>query len=69
MTKTKFAYFRFEPAAEAQELFIEWSTDLHCNRIEREENPIIRQQPAKYDKLFPALALVLHLVDCVHHGI
>ena len=63
----KFPYFRFSP--EAQSVFIEWSTDLHRNRIEVEENPIIRQHLAKYDKLFPALALILHLVDCVHLGI
>ena len=63
----KFPYFRFGP--EAQEVFIEWSADLHRTRIEREDNPIIRQHLAKYDKLFPALALILHLVDCVHHGI
>lgn len=63
----KFPYFRF--GLEAQEVFIEWSTDLHRNRIEREENPIVRQHLAKYDKLFPALALILHLVDCVHLGI
>ena len=63
----KFPYFRFGP--DAQEVFIEWSTDLHRARIEREDNPIIRQHLAKYDKLFPALALILHLVDCVHRGI
>jgi hypothetical protein len=62
--QTKFPYFRL--STEAQELFIEWATDLHRNRIEAEESPIIRQHLAKYDKLFPALALVLHLVDCVH---
>lgn len=61
--EAKFPYFQFSP--EAQELFIEWATDLHCNRIEAEESPIIRQHLAKYDKLFPALALILHLVDCV----
>jgi hypothetical protein len=59
----KFPYLRFGP--EAQEVFIEWSKDLHRNRIEREESPIIRQHLAKYDKLLPALALILHLVDCV----
>ena len=63
----KFPYFRF--GADAQVVFIEWSADLHRNRIEREDNPIIRQHLAKYDKLFPALALILHLVDCVHRGI
>ena len=63
---SKFPYFRFSP--EAQEIFIEWSTDLHRTRIEAEDSPIMRQHLAKYDKLFPAVALILHLVDCVSNG-
>nr|VFK65779.1 MAG: Protein of unknown function (DUF3987) [Candidatus Kentron sp. UNK]VFK70215.1 MAG: Protein of unknown function (DUF3987) [Candidatus Kentron sp. UNK] len=31
-----------------------------------EDHPIIAQHLAKFDKLFPALALILHLVDCAH---
>jgi hypothetical protein len=34
-----------------------------------EEEPIIRQHLAKFDKLFPALALIFHLVDCTADGI
>lgn len=34
-----------------------------------EDEPIIRQHLAKFDKLFPALALVLHLVDCAARGV
>ena len=34
-----------------------------------EDEPIIRQHLAKFDKLFPALALVFHLVDCAANGI
>jgi Protein of unknown function (DUF3987) len=34
----------------------------------REENPIIAQHLAKYDKLHPALALILHLVECAATG-
>jgi Protein of unknown function (DUF3987) len=34
-----------------------------------EDEPIIRQHLAKFDKLFPALALVFHLVDCAAHGV
>ncbi|MBM3775521.1 MAG: DUF3987 domain-containing protein, partial [Acidobacteria bacterium] len=48
---------------EAQAIFIEWSEDLHRNRMPAEEEPIVRQHLAKYDKLFPALALILHLVE------
>jgi hypothetical protein len=34
-----------------------------------EDEPIIRQHLAKFDKLFPAMALVFHLVDCAAHGV
>ena len=56
-------HFRFDD--EAQAVFIEWSTDLHTSRIPNEDEPIMRQHLAKYDKLFPALALIFHLVDYV----
>ncbi len=62
----RFPYFQFDERA--QEVFIEWSGDLHRTRLPAEDNPIINQHLAKYDKLFPALALVLHLVDCVDTG-
>ena len=58
----KFPYFRFDD--EAQAVFIEWSEDLHRERMPNEDEPIIRQHLAKFDKLFPALALIFHLVDC-----
>jgi hypothetical protein len=57
----KFPYFCFDD--EAQVVFIEWSTDLHQTRMPNEDEPIIQQHLAKYDKLFPALALIFHLVD------
>jgi hypothetical protein len=60
----KFAYFCFDTAAQA--VFIEWSEDMHRLRIPNEDDPIIRQHLAKFDKLFPALALVFHLVDCAN---
>ena len=65
----RFPYFRFDDAA--QEIFIEWSGDLHQMRLPTEDQPIIAQHLAKFDKLFPALALILHLVDCSatkHYG-
>jgi len=49
-------------------VFIQWSEDLHRARLPNEEEPIIRQHLAKYDKLFPALALIFHLVDCASNG-
>jgi Protein of unknown function (DUF3987) len=62
----KFPYFSFAQAA--QEIFIEWSADLHPVRLPAEDHPIIVQHLAKFDKLFPALALILHLVDCAATG-
>ena len=62
-----FSHFRFSD--EAQAVFIEWSGDMHCGRMPNEDEPIIRQHLAKFDKLFPALALVFHLVDCAAHGV
>lgn len=63
----KFPHFQF--TTEAQSVFIEWSEDLHRCRMPGEDEPIIQQHLAKYDKLFPALALVFHLVDCVSKGL
>lgn len=62
----KFPHFRFDDAA--QEIFIEWSGDLHGSKMPAEDHPIIVQHLAKFDKLFPALALILHLVDCAATG-
>jgi hypothetical protein len=62
----KFSYFSFDQ--EAQEIFIEWSADLHRTRIPAEDHPLIAQHLSKFDKLFPALALILHLVDCATTG-
>jgi len=63
----KFPQFCFD--AEAQAVFIEWSEDMHRARMPSEDEPIIRQHLAKFDKLFPALALIFHLVDCAADGV
>jgi putative DNA primase/helicase len=63
----KFSHFRFSD--DAQAVFIEWSGDMHRTRIPNEDEPLIRQHLAKFDKLFPALALVFHLVECAAQGI
>ena len=63
----KFPWFCFDD--DAQAVFIEWSEDLHRNRMLSEEEPIIRQHLAKFDKLFPALALVFHLVEGAAQGV
>ncbi|MBS3957983.1 MAG: DUF3987 domain-containing protein [Xanthomonadaceae bacterium] len=53
---------------EAQAVFIEWFEDLHRSCTPSEEEPIIRQHLAKFDKPFPALALVFHLVEGAARG-
>ncbi len=58
----KFPHFCFDQAA--QEIFIEWSADMHLTRLPAEDHPIIAQHMDKFDKLVPALALILHLADC-----
>lgn len=63
----KFPHFGFSP--EAQAVFIEWSEDMHRTRMPNEDEPIIRQHLAKFDKLFPALALIFHLVDGAADGV
>ena len=55
----KFPYFFFDDAA--QEVYIAWTTALH-KKIDAESDPLIKQHLAKYDKLFPALALVFHMI-------
>lgn len=62
----KFPHFSFDSLA--QEIFIEWSGDLHKVRLPAEDHPIIAQHLSKFDKLFPALALIMHLVDCMATG-
>jgi hypothetical protein len=63
---SKYPCFRFGP--EAQQVFIEWSECLHIRRIPNESSPIVVQHLAKFDKLFPSIALILHLVDCATSG-
>jgi hypothetical protein len=63
----KFPAFRFSD--DAQQIFIKWSIKLHNTRIREESDPLIQQHLSKYDKLFPALALLFHLVDCAAHGV
>ena len=65
----RFPYFRFADGAQA--VFIEWMHDLQGDRITHEQadgHPLIAQHLGKYEKLFPALALVLHLAECAATG-
>src|SRR4030095_2121231 len=66
---TRFPHFRF--ADDAQQVFIEWLHEMQRERIPREQtdgHPLIAQHLAKYEKLFAALALILHLADCAATG-
>jgi hypothetical protein len=63
----KFPYFGF--GDEAQRVFVKWSENLHRERIPKEDDLIVRQHLTKFDKLFPALALIFHLVDCVDRNV
>jgi phage/plasmid primase-like uncharacterized protein len=62
----KFPYFHFDE--EAQNIFIEWMEGLHTKILPNEDNTLISQHIGKYEKLFPALALIFHLVDCTKKG-
>lgn len=57
----KLPHFSFD--AEAQEVFVEWCTELNGSRIPAEPAPLMRQHLAKYEKLFGAIALILHLAE------
>ncbi len=59
-------YFRF--GQKAQELYIQWTTDLHKNKIENEEHSIIAQHLQKYPKLMTSLALIFHIIDGIKFG-
>ena len=56
-------YLRF--SEEAQELFYEWLTELETTKLRGQEEAIIVEHLAKYRKLMPALALIIHVIDLV----
>jgi hypothetical protein len=57
----KVPHFSFDDAA--QELFIEWSNFLHRDLVAKEPDVLLRQHFGKYEKLFCAVALILHLAE------
>ena len=57
----KLPHLCFDDAA--QDLFIEWSTELHRELIAKEQNPLMQQHFGKFEKLFCAVALILHLAE------
>ncbi len=57
----KLPHFRFDDGA--QDLFIEWCPSTNLVQIPKEQNPLMRQHLAKFEKLFCSLALILHLAE------
>ena len=57
----KLPYFCFDDAA--QDIFIEWCTELHTVLIDNEQNPLMQQHFGKFEKLFCSIALILHLAE------
>ncbi|MEO6269834.1 MAG: DUF3987 domain-containing protein, partial [Lautropia sp.] len=57
----KIPCFLFDDAA--MEVFIEWSAELHGTWIALESNPLLAQHFGKFEKLFCAVALILHLAE------
>jgi len=57
----KLPHFDFDDAA--QQIFIEWSTELHTVLVAKEPNPMLAQHFGKFEKLFCSVALILHLAE------
>lgn len=57
----KLPHFHFDD--DAQAIFVEWSTDLHKVQIANETNTMMQQHLGKFEKLFCAIALILHLSE------
>jgi hypothetical protein len=54
-------HFSFDD--EAQEIFIRWDHELHTEWIVNEQQPMLAEHWGKYEKLFCAIALILHLAE------
>jgi len=57
----KLPHFYFDDAA--QDIFVEWCTELHTVHIANEESPLMQQHFGKFEKLFCSIALILHLAE------
>ena len=56
-------FLRFDP--DAQLLFDTWRAELERQLRSEAEHPVVVSHLAKYRSLMPALALVLHAIECV----
>ncbi len=54
-------HFCFDDAA--QDIFVEWCTELYTVHIASEQNPLMQQHFGKFEKLFCSIALILHLAE------
>jgi hypothetical protein len=57
----KLPHYCFDDAA--QDIFVEWCTELHTVHIANEQNPLMQQHFGKFEKLFCSIALILHLAE------
>ena len=57
----KLPHYHFDDAA--QEIFVEWCTELHTVHIANEQSPLMQQHFGKFEKLFCSIALILHLAE------
>lgn len=57
----KLPHFCFADAA--QDIFVEWCTELYTVHIASEQNPLMQQHFGKFEKLFCSIALILHLAE------
>jgi hypothetical protein len=58
---TKLPSFHFDD--KAQQIFIDWCTELNTIRIPKESFPLMRQHLAKFERLFCSIALIFHLTQ------
>lgn len=57
----KIPFLRFAP--DAQSVFYEWQRDLEIRLRSDQDHPVLQAHLAKYRKLVPCLALILHLAN------
>ena len=57
----KLPHFCFDDAA--QDIFVEWCSELHTVQIANEQSPLMQQHFGKFEKLFCSIALILHLAE------
>jgi hypothetical protein len=59
----------FHFSLDAQDYFVQWLSNLERRIRQDDEAPIVIEHLSKYRKLFPALALIFHLVDVTANSI